>query len=172
MTLAEEVEPRRSNQHRNAVLELLSAIINENESKSKDDHRAIFKRMIVGEGFEDYLDGALGMVFTLKYAEALAAVRPKSSADLRQQAARRQATLAKEDALVETAKGIIAARLLDLKMANGKFLRECTGRECKRLGGFFAKIGERVGPTAIVGDVLKEEDLQKLLQAVSRARRR
>lgn len=56
--------------------------------------------------------------------------------------------------------------LLDLVLANGKALRDCTGRECRemsgRMGGWLRKISDRVKPTQIVGKVLQEADVRKL----------
>jgi hypothetical protein len=62
------------------------------------------------------------------------------------------------EAIVETARVL----LLELPMANGKLLRFCSGKECAKFGGWFSKIAERVGPRAIVGDVLSEADIRKL----------
>jgi hypothetical protein len=56
--------------------------------------------------------------------------------------------------------------LLDMVLPNGKALRDCTGRECKQMGGkmgtWLGKIAERVKPTELVGSVLKEADVRKL----------
>ncbi len=51
--------------------------------------------------------------------------------------------------------------LLDHVLSNGKQLRVCTGVECRREGGWLAKVGKLVG-NRIVGDVLTEEKLRDL----------
>lgn len=49
--------------------------------------------------------------------------------------------------------------LLDLVLPNGKKLRDCTGRECKKAGGWLIQVGERVGDRGIVGAKLDEAEL-------------
>lgn len=55
------------------------------------------------------------------------------------------------------------AVLLDLVMPNEKRLRDCTGAECAKFGGFYAKIARKVGKTKIVGEVLNEVQIRALL---------
>lgn len=57
---------------------------------------------------------------------------------------------------------IVDMVLLDLVLPNGKVLREATGAECTRAGGWFAAIAKKVKPRQIVGSVLTEEQLQAL----------
>jgi response regulator RpfG family c-di-GMP phosphodiesterase len=57
--------------------------------------------------------------------------------------------------------------LLDLEMPNGKLLRDCTGRDCKRFGGWYQRFAEKVGPRKPVGDVLSEQDVRKLYDAAA-----
>jgi hypothetical protein len=59
-------------------------------------------------------------------------------------------------------KAIKRGALLDTPMVNGKKLRHCTGAECLIIGGWYGKIGETVKAKQLVGDVLTEEDLQRL----------
>ena len=54
--------------------------------------------------------------------------------------------------------------LLDMIQANGKPLRQCTGAECTRFGGWLAAIAEKVGAKQIVGDVLTEQDVRRLFK--------
>jgi hypothetical protein len=57
--------------------------------------------------------------------------------------------------------------LLDWVLPNGKALRDCTGRECKQMSGkvgsWLQKISDRVKPTELVGSILQESDVRKLL---------
>ena len=52
--------------------------------------------------------------------------------------------------------------LLDLEMPNGKPLRDCTGSDCARFGGWFKRLADKVGPRKLVGNVLSEQDVRKL----------
>jgi hypothetical protein len=53
--------------------------------------------------------------------------------------------------------------LLNLPMPNGKPMRKCTGVEMGGFGRAFTKIAERAGER-MVGDVLSEEQVRKLIQ--------
>lgn len=58
--------------------------------------------------------------------------------------------------------GIRNLLLLDLIMPSGKRLREATGAECTRAGGFYAEIAKRIKPTQTVDRNLTEGDLQNI----------
>ena len=53
--------------------------------------------------------------------------------------------------------------LLNLEMPNGKRLRNCTGREIGQFGAAYQRIAKRVGPTKLVGTVLDEAGVRKLM---------
>jgi hypothetical protein len=73
---------------------------------------------------------------------------------------KRDAAKQKRDAEVVAIKQRI--QLLSLVMPNGKRLADCTGSECVQFGGWALKVGERVGPNRLVGDVLTEAQLRKI----------
>ncbi len=52
--------------------------------------------------------------------------------------------------------------LLDLMLPSGKTLRESTGAECKRAGGFFDLVASHLKPTQVVDKHLSESDLRNL----------
>lgn len=52
--------------------------------------------------------------------------------------------------------------LMDLILPNGKQLRHCTGQDCRRAGGWFLKIANKIRPREIVGTMLSEEDVRRL----------
>lgn len=62
-----------------------------------------------------------------------------------------------------------AIMLLDMMMTNGKALKDCTGRECKKLSGtigvWLRHVGSRVPANKKVGEVLSEDQLQELYGA-------
>jgi hypothetical protein len=52
--------------------------------------------------------------------------------------------------------------LMNLPTPGGKALRDCTGAECTRFGGWFKDIGKAIKPNEKVGKALSETDLQNL----------
>lgn len=61
--------------------------------------------------------------------------------------------------LIKQFSGVI---LMNLPMPNNKLLRDCTGTECARFGGWFKLIAKAIKPTEKVGKQLSETDLQNL----------
>lgn len=59
----------------------------------------------------------------------------------------------------------IVENLLDFPMPGGKTLAQSTGAECTKAGGWLVKVGKRVGPRGIVGDMLSNAELKKLLKS-------
>jgi hypothetical protein len=58
----------------------------------------------------------------------------------------------------------ITDNLMQFVMPTGKTLGESTGTECNQVGGWFKKIGAKVGPRGIVSKKLTEADLQKMFK--------
>ena len=52
--------------------------------------------------------------------------------------------------------------LLDLMLPNGKALRDATGAECAKAGGFFSEVAKAIKPTQVVDRNLTESDLQNI----------
>jgi hypothetical protein len=52
--------------------------------------------------------------------------------------------------------------LLDLELPNGKKLRNATGAECKKAGGFYAEIAKHLKPSQVVDRHMSEADLQSI----------
>ncbi len=69
----------------------------------------------------------------------------------------------KQRVMVREVKQTIARNFLTMVMPNGKELRDCTGRDCSRMGGWFTRIAEHVKPSQKVGNALTEEQVQKLM---------
>jgi len=57
-----------------------------------------------------------------------------------------------------------AILLLHLVMPNGKPLGQCTGADCKRFGGWYAKLGKLVPKGKTVAEVLSESKVRQLWQ--------
>lgn len=64
--------------------------------------------------------------------------------------------------LVESIKAQIV--ILNLTMPNGKSMRDCTGAEMAKFGNRYQRIAESVGKGKLVGDVLSEEDVRKIIK--------
>lgn len=76
---------------------------------------------------------------------------------------------AKEDAAALQAEAMRALKanirdvvLLDIVMPDGKKLRQATGAECRRAGGFYAEIAKHIKATQVVDKHLTEADLQNI----------
>jgi hypothetical protein len=52
--------------------------------------------------------------------------------------------------------------LLNLTMPNGKRLAGCSGAECAAVGGWLARVAERVPEGRLVGSVFSERQIQRL----------
>lgn len=64
----------------------------------------------------------------------------------------------------ERVEAVIAQiELLDLTMPNGKAMRDCTGADMARFGNRYQRIAERVGKGKLVGSVLNEEQVRKII---------
>lgn len=74
----------------------------------------------------------------------------------------RRAAVARKAEVVEDIKSQIM--MLDLTMANGKPMRDCTGAEMAKFGNRYQKIAERVGKAKTVGAVLNEEQVKAIMK--------
>lgn len=75
----------------------------------------------------------------------------------REEAAARTATAFER--MKASIRGIV---LLDLILPNGKALRDATGAECAKAGGFFSEVAKSIKPTQVVDRQLTEADLQNI----------
>lgn len=56
--------------------------------------------------------------------------------------------------------------LLNLELPNGKTLRQSTGAECAKAGGFFAEVAKHIKATEVVDKHLTETDLQNIKRRI------
>lgn len=75
----------------------------------------------------------------------------------KEEAAERTATVFAE--MKAKVRGLV---LLDLLLPNGKALRDATGDECAKAGGFFSEVAKHLKPTQVVDRHLREGDLQNI----------
>ncbi|MCX5495412.1 hypothetical protein OSH11_11900 [Kaistia dalseonensis] len=75
----------------------------------------------------------------------------------------REETAARTAAVIaEVRANIRSVILLDLVLPNGKALRDCTGAECIKAGGFFEAVGKSIKGSQVVDKHLTEADLQNI----------
>lgn len=166
MTHTETTTARKPHkrQERENPLGLFISVIREAPEAGQVTHRHQLRHLLLSSGYEDFLDAVIDEWQRIKYSTALRAAVPPTPAQIKERAAQRKQKAIQEEASVEKAKGLIGERLLEFTMPNGKFLRDCTGAECKQFGGLFTRIGKRVTNNRLVGDVLSAEQLARLSQ--------
>ncbi len=85
---------------------------------------------------------------------------------IQQPATRSRRSAISAQAVIDAIQRLREVVFLDIiiTMADGteKKLRDCTGRECKQIGGRLIKIAARVKPDQLVGDALQEAEVRKL----------
>lgn len=75
---------------------------------------------------------------------------------------REEASARSASVFAEMKAKVRAVVLLDLPTPGGKLLRELTGAECVKAGGFYAAVGNAIKPTQVVDKHLTENDLQNI----------
>lgn len=143
-------------------LGLYIAIIKEKPDAGERAHRKAFRQLLLSDGYEDFLDAVIDEWQRIKYSTAFRAALPPTVKEIRVAATKRKQERVQEDVAVSTAKAKIAERLFNIVTPNGKALRNCTGAECRKLGGWYSKIATKVGSARIVGRVLTAEDVAAL----------
>jgi hypothetical protein len=73
----------------------------------------------------------------------------------------RAQAVAKQRDMVESIKAQIV--LLDLTMPNGKAMKDCTGAEMAKFGNRYQRIAEKVGKAKLVGAVLDEAGVRRIM---------
>lgn len=95
--------------------------------------------------------------------EALCRVFSNDLNEIQKPARAKPRRMSQED-IAAAAEKLKTAVLLDLVQSNGKKLRDCTGEECQRIGGWLIKIADRIGPNGIVGKQLSEAEVANILK--------
>lgn len=114
------------------------------------------------------------LLSALKYAHANAfgSLGRPSPVRRKPSVAERAASKARQDflnaAAVQTVRaGAIRMVLLDFVLPNGKALRDSTGKDCAKAGGWLTKIAASIKPGQKVGDVLSEAQVKKIFNGAS-----
>ena len=153
MSLIETVQAAKyqSFQRRNPR-DLYKRIYDENPKASEETVMALYVEEIQREENRDYLITALQASAVLA-RNALLGRRARHPG---------RASASELRAQTDAIKGQIVARLLDWVMPNGKVLRSCTRSDCKRIGGFAAKLAAKVPAGKTVGEVMSEQEVRAL----------
>lgn len=146
-------------------LGLFIAVLKERPKSSESAHKAAFKRLVLSDGYEDFVDAIVQEWLSIKYSTALRAAQPPTVAEIKAVAARRKSERIAEAVMTKKAIKLIGSRLLDFAMPNGKRLRDCTFGYCAEIGGAIGKIGARGEPNEIVGKVLTAAQVQEIVNS-------
>ncbi len=161
MSYIETIQKDYEKNHKESALGLFIAMISERKNQTETEHKRFFRNLILSEGYEGFLDAVIKEWMGIKYAAAYRAANPPTIKEVEKKATSRRVERERQKLERENAKNLLGSRILDLVTPNGKALRDCTGNECKKLGGFYTKIAEKVGANQRVGSVLKAEDISK-----------
>lgn len=146
-------------------LGLFIAVIKERPKSGESAHKAAFKRLVLSDGYEDFVDAIVREWLSIKYSTALRAAQSPTVAEIKAVAARRKGERIAEAEMTKKAIKLIGSRLLDFMMPNGKKLRDCTFGYCAEIGGAIGKIGAQGRPSEIVGNVLTAAQVQDIINS-------
>lgn len=160
--------------HRTDYLDVVRSVIRENPTATETERRTMFADLIRQDDYSEFFDDLIVKMWQLVYNKAVRAVFPPSKVKLREigktakierrtQEQKAAATSKAVAGVVQKAKEEIASRLLDFITPNGKKLRDCTGAQCATFGSWYTKVSKAVKPNQLVGDVMDNEKLKKLL---------
>jgi len=149
--------------HKENPLGLYIAVIKERMGASETTHKAAFKRLVLSEGYEDFIERIIDEWQSIKYSTALRAAEPIGIDEIRTAVARRRKDREAEVVMAKKAVKIIGSRLLDFVMPNGKKLRDCTFAYCGQIGGAISKVATHGKPNELVGKILSADQVQKIV---------
>lgn len=141
--------------------DLLRQIIEENRGADQPALLALTRERLLAEDAIDHLEAVIEYWFANNYRSLVE--RPSiAPRDVKKAKAVRAAAVESvkakvKDRIVEEAQ----AMLLDIvTLPSGKTLRDSTGKDCAKAGGWLSKIAEKVGPKQRVGSALSEEEVR------------
>jgi hypothetical protein len=106
------------------------------------------------------------LLYVVRLTRRATEERPPKTREEREERSREHIAKVKER-VTERVREEAEKMLLDLKMPNGKPLRDCTGSDSNRFGGRYQSLAVKVGPRKRVGDVLSEQDVRELYDAAA-----
>lgn len=142
---------------------LLKDLIDDNPRAEKVRLLALLRDQLLKEDAIEYLDAVIEYWFANNYhslVEAPARPRPDIA-----KAAKQAAVAAIKDKVTARIREEAEMILLDMLMPTGKALRDSTGKECAKAGGWLSKIATKVKPSQKVGAALSEAQVRALFKA-------
>lgn len=148
--------------------DILKRLMEENPQMEKPALLAALRHELLAEDRIEYLDAVIEYWFSNNYqslvaprtsAPRVSAPRPSPAVA---KAARQKEVVTLKKNLERHIEEKVEERLLDFIMPSGKTLRDSTGADCAKAGGWFTKIAGAVGARQRVGNVLSEEQVRKL----------
>jgi len=145
-------------------LGLLISFLRDAKGTAADERRHIrdFIKLLDEPGYEEFRNAIIDEWARIKYSTAYQAAHPPTMSELKSRQQQRKRASANERKTIDDLKSRLLSRALTLIMPNGKTLAKCTGAQCIEFGGWLIKVGERVGPHRLVGDVLTNKDLARI----------
>lgn len=142
---------------------VLIEVIKENPKAPQRKHVDIFIGRIQEEEYEDEHREVLRLWCSLDYNKCYRMANPPSEAERQAATEKRRAERERLQAEID-AKAMERLLLMEIKMPNGKLLRDCTFGECRTIGGQFLELSDRGEPNEIVGQKLTEEQVREILE--------
>ena len=145
--------------------DILKEAMDANPGASKESLLATVRDELLREDRFEYLDAVIEYWFANNYHSLV-----KPSPTPKDVMARRAVSTAAKERAVSELKKKVQTRIreeaeaiqLDFVMPSGKALRDATGAECARAGGWFTKISAKVSARQRVGSVLSEDQVRKI----------
>jgi hypothetical protein len=163
MTTTQSATASRSTRHRTIMaISRLIELIRNKPKLSEARHKAEFWKTIRDD--EEYLEALIYEWLSIKYSTAQRIALPPTREQLdAARTERERLRKAAEEAIKANAARMI---LLDIILPNGKPLRDCTGKECAKVGGWLTKIAAKVKPHQKVGAVLSEDQVREIFEGL------
>ena len=141
---------------------LLADIIDGNLGLSKKEMLEVFRERVLEDEENGYINTIIESWFSNNYNSLIRRPQDGIVSAYERKTTQQNVAVIVEKHIERRAKII----LLDLLMPNGKELRDCTGKDCGKLGPkvgkWLWKIAEKVKPNQKVGDALSESQVRKL----------
>jgi len=149
------------------VVSWMAEVDDPRSSEGRKNVRETFLEFMHSPKGKKHLDGIFEAWFQNRYSHWLDQEFPISREvnfkRVEQIKAENEATAAKltqhVTKAIETKAQII---LLDMMTPTGKALRDCTGNECRQMGGWYLQLADRVKPKQKVAAALGEADVRNL----------
>lgn len=143
--------------------EILKGVMEANPHASVSELCALFEKEVRQD------EGAVSVVIEYYVSNQSRYLRqPSTASQVIAAKERRQTIVAVKQKIVAKVERKARMLLLEMILPNGKLLRDCTGKECaalaKKMGGWLAKVAEKVKPSQIIGEVLSEADVRRLYE--------